>query len=340
MTNILRKFIFAAAGVTLTLTTIRANDAQADPISTSEFGSSAIVESFEGLSPGTIIPQIVDTGVLKPGVNGPFTFNSGVTLTGPIPNEPPPSAAGIEVGDFSIGDASFGLGENGQITSADDVPDGSAYLALNADPGPIEFTFNSDMLRVGALVTGGRGFIILSAFDASGHLLETVSVSKVNVSNWRSNFVGLENSAGIRKITFSDSDVGSGFNTLVLDRLTFEPIASVVEVAIDIKPGSFPNSINPKSKGKIPVAILTTDSFDATIVDPTTVLFGATGTEAAPVHSALEDVDGDGDTDMILHFKTQETGIQCGDTSASLTGETLGGQAIEGSDSIRTVGCK
>ena len=111
-------------------------------------------------------------------------------------------------------------------------------------------------------------------------------------------------------------------------------------VTIDIKPGSFPNSINPKSKGMISVAILTSDSFDATTVDSTTVLFGAAGTEAAPVQSALEDVAGDGDTDMILHFKTQDTGIQCGDTSASLTGETFNGQAIEGSDAIKAVGCK
>jgi len=111
-------------------------------------------------------------------------------------------------------------------------------------------------------------------------------------------------------------------------------------VAIDIKPGSYPNSINPKSKGKIPVAILTTGTFDATTVDPATVRFGATGTEAAPVQSALEDVNGDGDTDMILHFNTQDTGIKCGDTSASLTGQTLSGQAIKGADAIQTVGCK
>ena len=88
------------------------------------------------------------------------------------------------------------------------------------------------------------------------------------------------------------------------------------------------------------MAILTTDSFDATTVDPTTVLFGSTGTESAPVHSALEDVNGDGDNDLILHFNTQATGIQCGDTSASLTGETFSGQEIQGSDSIKTVGCK
>ena len=90
----------------------------------------------------------------------------------------------------------------------------------------------------------------------------------------------------------------------------------------------------------VPVAILTTDTFDATTVNPTTVLFGANGTEAAPVHSALEDVDGDGDTDLILHFNTQSIRIVCGDTSASLTGETFSGQAIKGSDSINTVGCK
>ena len=114
----------------------------------------------------------------------------------------------------------------------------------------------------------------------------------------------------------------------------------VVPVAIDIKPGSFPNSINPRSKGVIPVAILTTDTFDATTVDPNTVRFGATGTEAAPVHSALEDVDGDGDIDLILQFNTQNTGIVCGETSASLTGQTFGGQVIQGSDSIRTVPCK
>ena len=117
--------------------------------------------------------------------------------------------------------------------------------------------------------------------------------------------------------------------------------ASTVEctlgVQIDIKPGSDPNSINPRSRGVIPVAILTTETFDASTVDPNTVEFGPNG--AAPVHAALEDVDGDADLDLILHFKTQETGIACGDTSASLTGETTGGQTIEGSDAVNMVGC-
>jgi len=111
-------------------------------------------------------------------------------------------------------------------------------------------------------------------------------------------------------------------------------------VTIDIQPGSDMNSIRPGGKGKISVAILSTDNFDATTVDPTTVLFGSTGTETAPVHSAMEDVDRDGDLDIILKFNTQATGIQCGNTSASLNGKTFSGQPIRGSDSLRTAGCK
>jgi len=42
-------------------------------------------------------------------------------------------------------------------------------------------------------------------------------------------------------------------------------------VEIDIKPGSYPNSINLDSGRVVPVAILTTPDFDASIVDPGTV---------------------------------------------------------------------
>ena len=65
-------------------------------------------------------------------------------------------------------------------------------------------------------------------------------------------------------------------------------------VSVDIRPRSDANRINPKSIKNINVAILSVNGFDATTVNPNTVRFGATGTEAAPIHVARRDVDGDG----------------------------------------------
>jgi hypothetical protein len=116
-----------------------------------------------------------------------------------------------------------------------------------------------------------------------------------------------------------------------------------LNVAIDIKPGSDSNPINCRANNAvIPVAILTTDTFDATTVDHTTVRFGPEG--AAETHSNPhgpirheEDVDDDGDTDLLFHFRFGETGIQCGDTEATLTGLTYDGAEFSGTDQIRTV---
>ena len=110
-----------------------------------------------------------------------------------------------------------------------------------------------------------------------------------------------------------------------------------VEVAIDIKPGSNTNPINPTSKGKFTVAILTTEDFDASSVDASTVQFGPNA--AAPVRYRLEDIDEDGDWDLVLKFKTQQTGIACGDTEATLTGQMFDSVQINGTDYIKTVRC-
>ncbi|GAI30732.1 unnamed protein product [marine sediment metagenome] len=107
----------------------------------------------------------------------------------------------------------------------------------------------------------------------------------------------------------------------------------VIEVEIDIKPGSDPNSINLKSKGVVPVAVLTTDDLDANTVDPDTVVFAS----ALPVRWTMEDVDGDGKMDMLFHFKTQELNLTEDSTSATLTGEALDGMSIQGTDTVNIV---
>src|SRR5262249_28785019 len=84
---------------------------------------------------------------------------------------------------------------------------------------------------------------------------------------------------------------------------------------------------------------LTNADFYAHTVDSNSVRFGKTGMEAPAMHATLEDVDRDGDVDLTLHFRIQDTGIQCRDKRASLTGQTTSRQALKGSDSLVTVGC-
>jgi hypothetical protein len=104
-------------------------------------------------------------------------------------------------------------------------------------------------------------------------------------------------------------------------------------VGIDIKPGSYPNSINLGSQGVVPVAVLTSTVFDALTVDPVTVLFAG----ASPLRWVGEDVDFDGDVDLLLHFRTQELQLDENSVKAPLTGSTLGGQTIEGIDTVTIV---
>src|SRR5262245_60532019 len=97
----------------------------------------------------------------------------------------------------------------------------------------------------------------------------------------------------------------------------------VIPVAIDIKPATPRNGINPKSHGVVRVAILSSDDFDATTVDPASVRFGPEGAVEVGGKTRFKDVNEDGRDDLILRFKIKETGIQCGDTSAPLTGHTF-----------------
>ena len=102
--------------------------------------------------------------------------------------------------------------------------------------------------------------------------------------------------------------------------------AVLVDIVIN---GSVCNSGN----GVIPVALLTTDNFDALTVDHNTVLFG----DAAETHRDKKtgeakrhekDFEGDGDIDLIFHFRFNETGYDCDSMQFTLTGETFDGQTI------------
>ncbi len=115
----------------------------------------------------------------------------------------------------------------------------------------------------------------------------------------------------------------------------------VLTVNIDIKPGSDLNSINLSSAGVITVAILSSDTFDATTVDPETVRLAGAGVKMAGKSgkylSHEEDVNYDGLLDLVCKVYTAQFIIEEGVSVAVLEAETYDGQSIHGVDDIRIV---
>jgi hypothetical protein len=129
----------------------------------------------------------------------------------------------------------------------------------------------------------------------------------------------------------------SGLSDIFISKLQAES-SQAMQVTIDIKPGSNQNKINPKSRGRIRVAILSAPDFDAfTMVDKATLTFGRTGSEdsLAACKKKPRDVNHDKLPDLICEFFIQASGFQMGDTVGILNGMTLQGNPITGQDLVK-----
>lgn len=123
------------------------------------------------------------------------------------------------------------------------------------------------------------------------------------------------------------------------DMGSFEHV-QVTMVDIDIRPGSFPNNINLDIPGVVPVAILSSETFDAGNVDGSTLAFSGSRARLrgrSGLEDSLEDVDGDGDLDLVAHFPIDQLGLTPESTMAVLNGELFDSTRIQGTDSVRIV---
>jgi len=111
-------------------------------------------------------------------------------------------------------------------------------------------------------------------------------------------------------------------------------------VTIDVAPGDSTNVVNLNRGGTVAIAILTTPDFDASTIDVSTLCFGDADAPAERAcverHGSghLQDVDRDGDRDLLLHYLVSDAGIDVGDSRACLKGRTVGGTGVFGCDAV------
>jgi len=145
-----------------------------------------------------------------------------------------------------------------------------------------------------------------------------------------------------------DAAVGNGgmftswwfnFNALQTEVVVPPPQApTTLTVSVDVKPGSPQNVVNLKSRGKIPVAILSDALFDATTVDPASIQMAGAGV-VVKKHNRLManrvDVNADGLVDLLVLFNIFDLVPELlQDGAASLTAVTADGVEVGGSDNV------
>ena len=127
---------------------------------------------------------------------------------------------------------------------------------------------------------------------------------------------------------------------------------AVMQIGIEVKPGvhsvtvldasgvAHPATLRGTASGHLPVALLSSKTFNAMDVDQSKLRFGATGTENSLVNCSNGrgiDVNHDGLPDLLCHFDMKKANFALSETQGYLTGETGDGKPFAGNAWLKIV---
>jgi len=274
---------------------------EADPITRATIGKEIAVYNQEATDPK-----------IQTGFACPLTDDGPAGILSPV-WQLQESGTGALIGyEF---DGNRGKGIPGQIT-----------LSFGTgDTNPVTVTANSEaQITIGGVPIGAKG------------------VDLVDGAEWKAFFVIEPNTgvgSGLPRFMSMLTCGTEGVNDFVVG-VNFQIVKQVgggtIEVDIDIKPNSDPSCFNSNGQGVIPVAILGTEDFDVTQIDPTTITLDGqpvkTKGNGDPM-AAIEDVNDDGFDDLVVKI-VDENSYPPGDGTGTINGELFDGTPIEGTDSI------
>ncbi len=217
-------------------------------------------------------------------------------------------------GQWSFGDFSGGM-----------TIDGTQYRFVNQTDATLP-----DLVGSGRLGFGG-GSVMIPFTDAPTITLKApFTMNGSSLSGRARGILGIG-------LPLTGSGIGTlvlrqrpGLSEYVLVSLTYE---FVPRVGVDIKP----EHINPRSRGKVPVVILSTEAFDAAAIDPDTVTVAGAHVDIKPngtTASSLEDVNDDGLLDLVIHINTTDLQLTSLVSEVRVEGFTIDGKFFWGTDTI------
>jgi hypothetical protein len=237
-----------------------------------------------------------------------------------------------EVGSNRVDDLDFFtfFGNAGDVVTLD-IDNGSGG-SQNVDTIIAVFDENQTVLRMNDDSSVDEGSASTADARIDKFVLPATGHYTVGVSNFPRYF---KNGGDV----YYESFVANGDYRLVISGVS----PSMTLINIEVKPGNQVFApINPKSRGKVPVALLSSDSFDALSVDISTLTFGATGDEDSLNHCGKngEDVNDDGLLDLVCHFDNRKAEFTYESMEATLRGRTQMGTVFEGTGFLKVVPSK
>ncbi len=240
------------------------------------------------------------------------------------------------------------------------------YLYTGDYSGKLRYLDTSDTIQLAWTIPSGAGNRQICSMVADGDAVLYIGTG--GEAGYHGNDTGFARVYSYNgtstpvEIFNADGDDTRGTDHAGIQCLYMPPFIPVpfIPVFVDIKPGSCPNPLNPKSNGVLTVAVLGTVDFDVTTIDPVSIRLSreSSADEAIPLRWAYEDVatpfegepcechdqDGDGYLDLKLKFDTQElvTALDLGSEKGHtipliFTGNLKvdeGGTQIKGSDCV------